>query len=215
MGSNCYLYFRNDRINIYLKKNGCKNKINISLEYFNEKDILSLEEDKANEEEIVENIRKGVVFKGTNLWTLVFSIFIASIGLNVNSTAVIIGAMLVSPLMGPIMGVGLGLGIYDFEFKNFEVNRETFISGKGIKNGFIDFTIEIDKYYIAIEMKIDSKENGNQLDNYKAFLDSIPNKEKRLYYLTLFGDEADKSKIEEDKYIRISFSKDISNFPIA
>jgi hypothetical protein len=96
--------------------------------------------------------------------------------------------------------------------KNIKVDRETFISGKGIKNGFIDFTIEIDKYYIAIEMKIDSKENGNQLDNYKAFLDSIPNKEKRLYYLTLFGDEADKSKIEEDKYIRISFSKDISNF---
>lgn len=79
------------------------------------KDILSLEEDKANEEEIVESIRKGVVFKGTNLWTLIFSIFIASIGLNVNSTAVIIGAMLISPLMGPIMGIGMGIGIYDFE----------------------------------------------------------------------------------------------------
>ena len=99
--------------------------------------------------------------------------------------------------------------------KNIKVDRETFISGKGIKNGFIDFTIEIDKYYIAIEMKIDSKENGNQLDNYKTFLESIPNKEKRLYYLTLFGDEADKSKIEEDEkngYIRISFLQDISNF---
>lgn len=99
--------------------------------------------------------------------------------------------------------------------KNIKVDRETFISGKGIKNGFIDFTIEIDKYYIAIEMKIDSKENGNQLDNYKTFLESIPNEEKRLYYLTLFGDEADKSKIEEDEkngYIRISFLQDISNF---
>ena len=99
--------------------------------------------------------------------------------------------------------------------KNIKVDRETFISGKGIKNGFIDFTIEIDKYYIAIEMKIDSKENGNQLDNYKTFLESIPNKEKRLYYLTLFGDEVDKSKIEEDEkngYIRIPFLQDISNF---
>ena len=99
--------------------------------------------------------------------------------------------------------------------KNIKVDRETFISGKGIKNGFIDFTIEIDKYYIAIEMKIDSKENGNQLDNYKTFLESIPNKEKRLYYLTLFGDEVDKSKIKEDEkngYIRISFLQDISNF---
>lgn len=75
---------------------------------------FSLEDDKANEEEIIENIKKGIEFKGTNLWTLIFAIFVASIGLNVNSTAVIIGAMLISPLMGPIMGIGLGAGIYDF-----------------------------------------------------------------------------------------------------
>jgi uncharacterized hydrophobic protein (TIGR00271 family) len=62
---------------------------------------------------IVENIKKGVSFKGTNLWILIFAIFIASLGLNVNSTAVIIGAMLISPLMGPIMGLGLAAGIND------------------------------------------------------------------------------------------------------
>ncbi|MFQ8804273.1 MAG: hypothetical protein ACLR8Y_03020 [Alistipes indistinctus] len=56
---------------------------------------------------MIENIRKGIEFKGTNLWVLVFATFIASLGLNVNSTAVIIGAMLISPLMGPIMGIGL------------------------------------------------------------------------------------------------------------
>lgn len=44
-----------------------------------------------------------------------FAIFMASLGLNVNSTAVIIGAMLISPLMGPIMGVGLSVGLNDFE----------------------------------------------------------------------------------------------------
>jgi uncharacterized hydrophobic protein (TIGR00271 family) len=76
---------------------------------------LNLDEDKAAEHEIINNIKKGVEFKGINLWTLIFAIFIASIGLNVNSTAVIIGAMLISPLMGPIMGIGLGAGIYDFE----------------------------------------------------------------------------------------------------
>lgn len=76
---------------------------------------LNLDEDKAAEHEIIDNIKKGVEFKGINLWTLIFAIFIASIGLNVNSTAVIIGAMLISPLMGPIMGIGLGAGIYDFE----------------------------------------------------------------------------------------------------
>ncbi len=79
------------------------------------KDRFNLEEDKANESEIIEAIKKGVEFRGINLWVLIFAIFIASIGLNVNSTAVIIGAMLISPLMGPIMGIGLGIGINDFD----------------------------------------------------------------------------------------------------
>ncbi|WP_316815750.1 TIGR00341 family protein [Pedobacter nyackensis] len=76
---------------------------------------FNLHEDNADEQDTVEALRKNVEFKGANLWTLIFAIFIASIGLNVNSTAVIIGAMLISPLMGPIMGVGLGIGINDFE----------------------------------------------------------------------------------------------------
>ncbi|WP_432709305.1 TIGR00341 family protein [Pedobacter sp.] len=76
---------------------------------------FSLHDDNAEEADTIESIRKNVEFKGANLWTLIFAIFIASIGLNVNSTAVIIGAMLISPLMGPIMGVGLGIGINDFE----------------------------------------------------------------------------------------------------
>lgn len=76
---------------------------------------FGLHEDNAEEGETVESIKKNVEFKGANLWTLIFAIFIASIGLNVNSTAVIIGAMLISPLMGPIMGVGLGVGINDYE----------------------------------------------------------------------------------------------------
>ena len=76
---------------------------------------FSLSKDRINETEIAESIKKGVEFKGANLWILIFAIFIASIGLNVNSTAVVIGAMLISPLMGPIMGIGLGVGIYDFD----------------------------------------------------------------------------------------------------
>lgn len=62
---------------------------------------------------VIDSIGKGAVFKGTNLWVLIFAIFIASLGLNINSTAVIIGAMLISPLMGPIMGIGLSVGIND------------------------------------------------------------------------------------------------------
>lgn len=61
------------------------------------------------------SIREGVSFRGTNMLILILAIFIASLGLNTNSTAVIIGAMLISPLMGPIIGVGLGIGIQDFD----------------------------------------------------------------------------------------------------
>lgn len=75
---------------------------------------FSLMEDKASDAEIDQTLRAGVEMRGTNLWVLMFAIFIASIGLNVNSTAVIIGAMLISPLMGPIMGIGYGVGIVDF-----------------------------------------------------------------------------------------------------
>lgn len=76
---------------------------------------FSLNKDKEDEPEIVESLRRNVEFRGINVWVLIFAIFLASIGLNVNSTAVIIGAMLISPLMGPIMGIGLGLGIFDFD----------------------------------------------------------------------------------------------------
>ncbi len=69
--------------------------------------------DKEHEAETIEQISSGVSFHGSNLWVLVFAIFIASLGLNVNSTAVIIGAMLISPLMGPIIGMGLAIGIGD------------------------------------------------------------------------------------------------------
>jgi uncharacterized hydrophobic protein (TIGR00271 family) len=74
---------------------------------------FNLNKEKEDLQTVIQNIDNGVVFRGTNLWVLIFAIFVASLGLNVNSTAVIIGAMLISPLMGPIMGIGLGMGIYD------------------------------------------------------------------------------------------------------
>lgn len=76
-------------------------------------DKFSLHYDKEEFPSLIESISNGVVFRGTNLWVLIFAIFIASLGLNVNSTAVIIGAMLISPLMGPIIGIGLSMGISD------------------------------------------------------------------------------------------------------
>lgn len=65
-------------------------------------------------EKIFETVDRGIVFRGTNLWILIFAIILASIGLNMNSTAVIIGAMLISPLMGPINGIGYSIATYNF-----------------------------------------------------------------------------------------------------
>lgn len=62
-----------------------------------------------------QSIIEGVSFRGPNILILIFAIFVASLGLNTNSPAVIIGAMLISPLMGPIIGIGLGVGTYDFK----------------------------------------------------------------------------------------------------
>lgn len=81
----------------------------------NVRNRFDLGEDGATQEEVVANITKSVEFRGTNIWVLICATFVASLGLNVNSTAVIIGAMLISPLMGPIMGTGLSLGINDFQ----------------------------------------------------------------------------------------------------
>ena len=72
-----------------------------------------LGEEKEAFSSVAGSIESGIVFRGTNLWVLIFAIFVASLGLNVNSTAVIIGAMLISPLMGPIMGIGFSVGIND------------------------------------------------------------------------------------------------------
>lgn len=78
------------------------------------KSYFNLSADLDNLEEAQQSIRTGVSFKGSNIVILILAIFVASLGLNTNSTAVIIGAMLISPLMGPIIGIGLGVGIYDF-----------------------------------------------------------------------------------------------------
>ena len=71
--------------------------------------------DETDREATIEGVKKDISFKGHNAWILIFSIFVASIGLNVSSTAVVIGAMLISPLMGPIVGLGLSVAINDVE----------------------------------------------------------------------------------------------------
>ncbi|CAM1333776.1 DUF389 domain-containing protein [Tenacibaculum aestuariivivum] len=77
-------------------------------------ELLDFRED-TDQEATIEAIKVDIPFKGATAWILICSIFVASIGLNANSTAVVIGAMLISPLMGPILGIGMSLAINDID----------------------------------------------------------------------------------------------------
>lgn len=87
---------------------------------------LNLESEIDDYDKIHETIERDSIFKGTNLWILMFAIIVASVGLNMNSTAVIIGAMLISPLMGPINGMGYSIATYNFSLFRFAAKNFTF-----------------------------------------------------------------------------------------
>jgi uncharacterized hydrophobic protein (TIGR00271 family) len=92
-------------------------------------------------EKISDEIEKSVVFKGTNLWILAFAIVIASVGLNMNSTAVIIGAMLISPLMGPINGIGFSIATYNLSLLSRALRNLSFAILAGLAASTIYFII--------------------------------------------------------------------------
>lgn len=84
--------------------------------------------DETDRDATIEAIKVDIPFKGATAWILICSIFVASIGLNADSTAVVIGAMLISPLMGPILGVGLSIAINDIDtLKKSLINLGTMI----------------------------------------------------------------------------------------
>ena len=90
-------------------------------------ELLDFRED-TDQEETIEAIKVDIPFKGATAWILICSIFVASIGLNANSTAVVIGAMLISPLMGPILGIGMSIAINDIDtLKKSMINLATMI----------------------------------------------------------------------------------------
>lgn len=88
--------------------------------------FFNLESELENQDSVYEEIKKGIIFRGTNLWILIFAIIVASVGLNMNSTAVIIGAMLISPLMGPINGIGYSIATFDFDLFRKSVKNYAF-----------------------------------------------------------------------------------------
>lgn len=77
--------------------------------------LFNLHNGEDDKQKTLENVKGNISFTGANFWILACAILVASVGLNVNSTAVIIGAMLISPLMGPIVASGFALGMYDFD----------------------------------------------------------------------------------------------------
>ena len=90
-------------------------------------ELLDFRED-TDHEATIEAIKIDIPFKGATAWILIFAVFIASIGLNANSTAVVIGAMLISPLMGPILGIGMSIAINDIDtMRKSLINLSTMI----------------------------------------------------------------------------------------
>ena len=106
--------------------------------YFN---AFKLKREKESFSEIKTIIEKGSIFQGTNLWVLIFAILIASLGLNLNSTAVIIGAMLISPLMGPIVGVGIGVAINDLPLIKLAIRNHIFAAFIGLAVSTLYFIV--------------------------------------------------------------------------
>lgn len=105
------------------------------LRFFN----LHSGEDK--KESVLENVVNNISFRGANLWILACAIVIASVGLNVNSTAVIIGAMLISPLMSPIVGAGFALGVYDFPLLKKSLKNLLIATFVSLLVSFLYFTL--------------------------------------------------------------------------
>ena len=105
-------------------------------------EILDISED-TDKEKTIEDIKGNISMKGHNAWILVFSILIASIGLNVSSTAVVIGAMLISPLMGPILGIGLSIGINDIDTLKRSLTNFAVMIGLSLLTSFLFFLFPI------------------------------------------------------------------------
>lgn len=104
-------------------------------------DFINLHNGEEERSKVLLNVKSNISFRGANLWILACAIVIACIGLNVNSAAVIIGAMLISPLMGPIIGAGFALAIYDFELLKKSVKNLLIATLVSLSVAFIYFLI--------------------------------------------------------------------------
>ncbi|HEU5052698.1 MAG TPA: DUF389 domain-containing protein [Hanamia sp.] len=102
-------------------------------------DKFNLNKEREEYQTVIDVISNDLEFRGTRLWILIFAIFVASLGLNVNAPAVVIGAMLISPLMSPIMGIGLGIGINDMSLLRKAVNNYVVAALTGLGTSTVFF----------------------------------------------------------------------------
>jgi uncharacterized hydrophobic protein (TIGR00271 family) len=132
--------------------------------------FINLHNGEEKKDKVLENVISNISFRGSNLWILACAIIIASVGLNVNSTAVIIGAMLISPLMGPIVGAGFALGTYNFSLLK-----------KSIKNlliaTFVSLTVSSIYFYISpfkdVQSELLARTSPNIYDVLIAFFGGL------------------------------------------
>ncbi|HMC01471.1 MAG TPA: DUF389 domain-containing protein [Flavobacteriaceae bacterium] len=103
-------------------------------------ELLDFRQD-TDREATIEAIKNDIPFKGATAWILICSIFVASVGLNANSTAVVIGAMLISPLMGPILGVGMSIAINDIDTMKRSLINLTIMIALSLLTAFLFFYI--------------------------------------------------------------------------
>ncbi len=125
------------------------------------------EEDK---EKVLANVHSSIAFSGANVWVLACAIMIASVGLNVNSTAVVIGAMLISPLMGPIVGAGFSLAMFDFTLLRKSLKNLLISTLVGLLVSFIYFSLSP---YKEAQSEILSRTSPNIYDVLIAFFGGL------------------------------------------
>lgn len=102
---------------------------------------FNLQDGEEQKEKVLTNVKSSIVFSGANVWVLACAIIIASVGLNVNSTAVVIGAMLISPLMGPIVGAGFALAMFDFQLLRKSLKNLIISTVVGLVFSFLYFLL--------------------------------------------------------------------------
>jgi len=131
-------------VDLEVKKEEAKKKVTGLLGGVKEFLVVLLDiKNDTNKEGTAQAIKDNISMQGHTAWILVFSILIASIGLNANSTAVVIGAMLISPLMGPILGVGLSFGINDIDTLRRSMVNLGVMVGLSLTTSFLFFSIPL------------------------------------------------------------------------